>query len=126
MMREGSRIYPGNRIYLHPNEDTPNPPRAQSKRFFIKIMLLLAVAMPWLLSNRVWFDGMIGIWPVIETVQAKSSNMDCAAGATVSRPVNMDREKYRDMINDVMPVIKVRIARDPARSILIQQDGTGP
>ncbi|CAN0496189.1 unnamed protein product, partial [Discosporangium mesarthrocarpum] len=53
----------GRGIYLHPEEDAPKPPRAQNKRFITKVMFLAAVARPRMISDGVWFDGKIGIWP---------------------------------------------------------------
>ncbi|CAN0508370.1 unnamed protein product, partial [Discosporangium mesarthrocarpum] len=54
----------GRGIYLHPEEDAPKPPRAQNKQFITKVMFLAAVARPRMISDGVWFDGKIGIWPI--------------------------------------------------------------
>ncbi|CAN0507129.1 unnamed protein product [Discosporangium mesarthrocarpum] len=51
-------------VYLHPQEDAPKPPRAQNKRFITKVMFLAAMARPRMISDGVWFDGKIGIWPI--------------------------------------------------------------
>ncbi|CAM9906956.1 unnamed protein product [Discosporangium mesarthrocarpum] len=61
---------------------SPPPPGHQSKHS-IKIMFLVAVAMPQLLSNGFWFNGKIGILLVIKIVLAKRSSKNRAAGATV-------------------------------------------
>ncbi|CAM9911652.1 unnamed protein product, partial [Discosporangium mesarthrocarpum] len=110
------------RIYLHPSEDIPNPPTAQSERF-IKIPFLVSVAIPWLLSNRVWLNGKIGIWLFIETIQAKYFSKNRAAGATVIRPVNMDEEEYKEMIDDIIPAIKSKMPGAATCPTFVQQDG---
>ncbi|CAN0315582.1 unnamed protein product [Discosporangium mesarthrocarpum] len=63
----------GRGIYLHPEEDTPKPPRAQNKRFITKVMFHTAVVRPRMISDGVWFDGKIGIWPIADTVGAMRS-----------------------------------------------------
>ncbi|CAM9745377.1 unnamed protein product [Discosporangium mesarthrocarpum] len=63
----------GGIIYLHPDEAVPNPPCAQKKRNVTEIMLLVFVARPRKLSDGSWFDGKIGIWPVVETVAQENS-----------------------------------------------------
>ncbi|CAN0342000.1 unnamed protein product, partial [Discosporangium mesarthrocarpum] len=60
----------GRGIYLHPEEDAPKPPRVQNKRFITKVMFLAAVARPRMISDGVWFDGKISIWPIADTVAA--------------------------------------------------------
>ncbi|CAN0449789.1 unnamed protein product [Discosporangium mesarthrocarpum] len=56
--------------YLHPEEDAPESPRIQNKRFITKVMFLAAVARPRMISDGVWFDDKIGIWPIADTVAA--------------------------------------------------------
>ncbi|CAM9715231.1 unnamed protein product [Discosporangium mesarthrocarpum] len=58
----------GRGIYLHPEEGAPEPPRVQNKRFITKVMFLAAVARPRprMISDGVWFDFKIGIWPIAD------------------------------------------------------------
>ncbi|CAM9934059.1 unnamed protein product, partial [Discosporangium mesarthrocarpum] len=70
----------GRVIYLHPEEDAPKPPRAQNKRFITKAMFLAAVARPRMISDGVWFDGKIGIWPIADTVAAMRSSKNRKKG----------------------------------------------
>ncbi|CAM9556101.1 unnamed protein product, partial [Discosporangium mesarthrocarpum] len=67
-------------IYLHPEEDAPKLPRAQNKRFITKVMFLAAVARPKMISDGVWFDGKIGIWPIADTVAAMRSSKNRKKG----------------------------------------------
>ncbi|CAM9969136.1 unnamed protein product, partial [Discosporangium mesarthrocarpum] len=48
--------------------------QAQNKRFITKVMFLAAVARPRMISDGVWFDGKIGIWPIADTVAAMGSS----------------------------------------------------
>ncbi|CAM9612185.1 unnamed protein product, partial [Discosporangium mesarthrocarpum] len=70
----------GRGIYLHPEEDATKPPRAQNKRFITKVMFLAAVARPRMISDGVWFDGKIGIWPIADTVAAMRSSKNRKKG----------------------------------------------
>ncbi|CAN0416723.1 unnamed protein product, partial [Discosporangium mesarthrocarpum] len=71
-------------------------------------MFVVAVARPWQLSGRPWFDGKMSIWLVIETVKAKHRGKNRTAGDTEIKPVTMDGEQYKQMIKEVIPAIKVR------------------
>ncbi|CAN0086146.1 unnamed protein product [Discosporangium mesarthrocarpum] len=67
-------------IYLHPEEEAPKPPRFQNKRFITKVMILAAVARPKMISDGVWFDVKIGIWPIADTVAAMRSSKNRKKG----------------------------------------------
>ncbi|CAM9149090.1 unnamed protein product [Discosporangium mesarthrocarpum] len=73
----------GRGIYLHPKEDAPKPPRAQNKRFITKVMFLAAVARPRMISDGVWFDGKIVMWPIADTVAAMCSSKNRKKGTTM-------------------------------------------
>ncbi|CAN0271177.1 unnamed protein product [Discosporangium mesarthrocarpum] len=51
--------------------------RASNKRFVFKMIILAAVARPRKLSNGVWFDGKIGIWPIADVVTAARQRKPC-------------------------------------------------
>ncbi|CAM9358288.1 unnamed protein product [Discosporangium mesarthrocarpum] len=70
----------GRGIYLHSGEDAPKPPRAQNKRFITKVMFLAAVARPRMISDGVWFDGKIGIWPIADNLAAMRSSKNRKKG----------------------------------------------
>ncbi|CAN0382199.1 unnamed protein product [Discosporangium mesarthrocarpum] len=115
----------GGKIHLHPNEDSPN---------------LLGHKQAGHHDNHV--SGGCGhalVHPIGYCVMARSasllslrpcrqkrSNKNCAAGATVIRPVNMVMGKYKGIINDVIPAIKARMPGALTCPIFIQlqQDGT--
>ncbi|CAM9493624.1 unnamed protein product [Discosporangium mesarthrocarpum] len=99
-------------IYLHPEEDAPKPPRAQNKRFNTKVMFLAAVARPRMISDGVWFDGKIGIWPIADTVVEMRSSKNRKKGTMVLKPAAVNAERYRElMIDKVIPAIKARMPR---------------
>ncbi|CAM9169075.1 unnamed protein product [Discosporangium mesarthrocarpum] len=73
---------------------------------------------------RAWFDGKIGIWPVIETSKAKRSTKNRAAGYMEIKTVIIDGKQYNQvMIKEVIPAIKARIPGASTRTIWVQQDG---
>ncbi|CAM9320721.1 unnamed protein product [Discosporangium mesarthrocarpum] len=117
----------GKGIYLHPEEDAPKPPRAQNKRFVTKVMLLAAVARPRMISDGVWFDGKIGIWPIADTVAAMRSRKNRNKGTMMLKPATINAERYKElMIDKVIPEIKARMPRPPGHTIFVQQDGAKP
>ncbi|CAM9472896.1 unnamed protein product [Discosporangium mesarthrocarpum] len=82
----------GRGIYLHPEEDAPKTPRAQNKRFITKVMFLAAVARPRMISDEVWFDGKIGIWPIADTVAAMRSSKNRKKGTMMLKPATINAE----------------------------------
>ncbi|CAN0251125.1 unnamed protein product [Discosporangium mesarthrocarpum] len=117
----------GRGIYLHPEEDAPKPPRAQNKRFITKVMFLAAAAWPMMISDGVWFDGKIGIWPVADTVAAMRSSKSRKRGTMMLKPSTTYAERYKElMIDKVIPAIKARMPRSPGHTIFVQQDGAKP
>ncbi|CAN0301343.1 unnamed protein product, partial [Discosporangium mesarthrocarpum] len=114
----------GRGIYLHPEEDAPKPPRAQNKRFITKMMFLAAVARPRMISDGVWFDGKIGIWPIADTVAAMRSCKNSKKGIMMLKPATVNAKRYKElMIDKVITAIKARKPRPPGHTIFVQQDG---
>ncbi|CAN0486911.1 unnamed protein product, partial [Discosporangium mesarthrocarpum] len=111
----------GRGIYLHPEEDAPKPPRAQNKRFITKVVFLAAVARPRMISDGVWFDGKIGIWPIVDTVAAMGSSKNRKKGTMIQKPATINAERYKElMIDKVIPAIKARMPRPPGHTIFVQ------
>ncbi|CAN0430596.1 unnamed protein product [Discosporangium mesarthrocarpum] len=114
-------------IYLHPEEDAPKPPRAQNKRFMTKVMFLAAVARPRMISDGVWFDDKIGIWPIADTVAAMRSSKNRKKVTMMLKPATINAERYKElMIDKVIPAIKARMPRPRGHTISVQQDGAKP
>ncbi|CAN0075449.1 unnamed protein product [Discosporangium mesarthrocarpum] len=70
----------GTEVYLHPADKKPKPPSAQNKRFITKFMFLVAVGRPRKICDRVWFDGKIGIWSIVDIAQEKRDRKNCKNG----------------------------------------------
>ncbi|CAM9595781.1 unnamed protein product, partial [Discosporangium mesarthrocarpum] len=87
-------------IHLHAGEDAPKPPRAQNKRFITKVMFLAAVARPRIISDGVWFDGKIDIWPIAETVAAIRSSKNRKMGTMMLKPATINAERYKEFMID--------------------------
>ncbi|CAM9236977.1 unnamed protein product [Discosporangium mesarthrocarpum] len=104
----------GRGIYLHPEEDTPKPPRAQNKRFITKVTFLADVARPWMISDGVWLDGKIVIWPIADTVAAMRSSKNRKKGTVMLKPATDNTERYKKlMVDKVIPAIKARMPTPP-------------
>ncbi|CAM9647864.1 unnamed protein product, partial [Discosporangium mesarthrocarpum] len=98
--------------------------RAQNKRFITKVMFLAAVARPRMISDGVWFDGKVGIWPIADTVAAMRSSKKRKKGTMMLKPATINAERYRElMIDKGIPAIKARMPRPPGHTIFVQQDG---
>ncbi|CAM9381288.1 unnamed protein product, partial [Discosporangium mesarthrocarpum] len=109
----------GQKVYLQPDEEVPKAPRASIQRFILKMVFLAAVAHPRKLSNEVWSDGKIGIWPIVDVVMAQRASK---RGDHVLRPVT-----YKEiMIAEIIPAIKAKMPRPPGHTIFVQQDGAKP
>jgi len=63
------------------------------------------------------------MWPIVERTQAQRTSNNRAAGAWETKPVNVDRDVYRQkMIGKVLPAIKTKWP-DHGPCVIIQQDG---
>ncbi|CAN0092720.1 unnamed protein product [Discosporangium mesarthrocarpum] len=114
----------GKGVYLHPTEPPPKPPRAPHMNFITKVMFLAAVARPRKMSNRVWFDGKIGIWPIVDTKRTPEHRLK---GTKVLVPVMVDGERYKKlMIEAVILAIKVFMPKPEGHTIFVQQDKATP
>ncbi|CAN0388811.1 unnamed protein product [Discosporangium mesarthrocarpum] len=116
----------GRGIYLHPEEDTPKSSRAQNKRFITEVMFFPAVARPRMISNGVWFDGKIGIWPIADTVAAMRSSKYRKKGTMMLKPATYNAERYKKlMIDKFIPPIKASMYI-PGHTIFVQQNDAKP
>ena len=119
------------RVYLTPDEyDDEEKEDFQTrgnKRWIQKIMFLCAVARPrWDYQRNCWFDGKIGIWPIIQEGQAQRDSKNRPAGSTIIRPMNIDAAVYTDMMIDkVLPAIMEKWpTRDKNKTIWINEDNS--
>ncbi|CAM9626066.1 unnamed protein product, partial [Discosporangium mesarthrocarpum] len=74
-----------------------------------------------MISDGVWFDGKIGIWPIADTVAAMRSSKNRKKGTMMLKPATKEL-----MIDKVIPPIKARMPRPPGHTIFVQQDGAKP
>ena len=117
------------KYYLLPEESDPDR-KCQSKRFFNKVMFMAAVARPrWIPSKKMWFNGLIGIWPYVKKEPAKRNSKNRLKGTLVTKtvPSVTNEEHLKMMENNVIPAILSKwpkAAQD--RPIFIQQDNSKP
>jgi hypothetical protein len=111
--------------YLADDEDDPII-ITRHKSHIPKVMFLCAVARPrFNREGNCTFDGKIGIYPFVETVQAKSNSENRPRGFWKWKPVNVDYEVYLDFVlNKVVPDIKDKWPRDDCAvsTIALQHD----
>ncbi|CAN0429117.1 unnamed protein product, partial [Discosporangium mesarthrocarpum] len=64
--------------------------------------------------NGVWFDGKIGIWPIVDIVLAKRDSKNRKKGTPMMKPAKVNGERYKKfIIEEVIPAIKARMPRPP-------------
>ncbi|CAM9414291.1 unnamed protein product [Discosporangium mesarthrocarpum] len=74
-----------------------------------------------------WFDGKIGIWPIVDTKVAQRPSKHRPQGTKVLVPAMADGERYKKlMIEAVIPAIKACMPRPEGHTIFVQQDGATP
>ncbi|CAN0270525.1 unnamed protein product [Discosporangium mesarthrocarpum] len=93
-------------------------------------MFLAAVARPRKMSNRVWIDGKVGIWPIVDTKVAQRTSKHRPKGTKVHVPAMVEGERYKKlMIEAVIPATKPAKAcmpRPEGHTIFVQQGGATP
>jgi hypothetical protein len=74
-------------------------------------------------ANRL---GKIGIWSFTSREKTQRNSKNPNRGDDVIKPMNVDRDVYRDMLlNNVLPAIYSTFP-DTEASIFVQQDNAGP
>ncbi|CAN0090980.1 unnamed protein product [Discosporangium mesarthrocarpum] len=91
-------------VYLHPAENNPKPPRAQNKRFITKYIFIAAVSQRRKICNGIWFDGEIGIWPIVDIGQAKRDSKNRKMATPIMKLAAVHGERYELMIGEAIPV----------------------
>ena len=118
------------RVYLtHKEKENKKVPirKVVHKSHVQKIMFLAATARPRFDNDgNCIFDGKIGIWPIVTRAPAARNSVNRPAGTMVTKPRNVTREIYREMLlEQVIPAIKNRFPHNRNREVCIQQDGAG-
>ena len=91
---------------------------------------MAAVARPrWIPSKKMWFNGLIGIWPYVKKEPAKRNSKNRLKGTLVTKkaPSVTNEEHLKMMENNFIPEIVSKwptAAQD--RPIFIQQDNAKP
>ncbi|ETW09752.1 hypothetical protein H310_00237 [Aphanomyces invadans] len=95
------------KVYLAPWED-PLHLQVKNKRFVPKVMFLVAVARPRLVDG-VFFDGKIGAWPFLETVEAKKTTRNRPAGTLMTVGVAANIKSYKKLFI-IMSKVQIIVA----------------
>ncbi|KAH9130800.1 hypothetical protein LEN26_008179 [Aphanomyces euteiches] len=114
------------RFYAYENEVLPQR-RVRSTKFITKVMFLAAVCRPrYDYDKKTHFDGKIGMWPFIKSVEAQRTSKNRAKGTPVTVLQNVDSAAYRQMVLEkVVPAIVAKVPR-AVRIVKIQQDNASP
>ena len=116
------------RFYLAANEIEPHR-TCKSKRFINKVMFLAAVARPrWDRSKNQWFNGKLGIFPLVFQEPAKRSSKNRVAGTMVTKPIeSVNKDVIRKcLIEQVIPAVRLKWPHHATKNIFIQQDNARP
>lgn len=111
--------------------DEPDPIRTcKSKRYITKVMFLAAVARPrYDYGKKVWFNGLIGIWPYVYEEPAKRHSKNRPAGTMVTKVIEtIDAAQHRRMmLEHVLPAIMNSWPNQRKDTpIYVQQDNAKP
>ncbi len=137
------------RVYLVDGEKAPDNV-ARHKSHYNKAMFLAAVARPWKTrrsataassgeynvnafddysdDGKWFFDGKVGIYPVVQEVAAKRNSFLRPAGTMVPQSVSLDKAVYKDFIfNKLLPDIAAKCPWQMRKdTIWIQHDNAPP
>ena len=116
------------KIYLHKDEPEPVQ-KMRHKNHITKVMFLAAVARPRFDPHpQVWFDGKIGIWPIVHLVAAQRNSRNRPAGTMELKCQSLTKDVNSDYIcNEVIPSITDKWpASFRNKPIFIQQDNASP
>ncbi|CAN0260843.1 unnamed protein product, partial [Discosporangium mesarthrocarpum] len=109
----------------------PTPRREQSqipranKRFITKHKVTCCCGTPRKIRNGLWFDGKIGIWPVVDIVLVNKgdSKKIRKKGIPIMKLATVNEERYKLMIEEAIPAIKARMRTPLGHMNFVQQDG---
>jgi hypothetical protein len=112
--------------YLLPEEEEPYR-ACKSKRFITKVMFLACAACPrYDTHGNEIFDGKVGIFPLVERVQARRKSANREAGALETKAITVTWDIMREtLVHKVLPAIKgIEVFR--GQTVYIQQDNASP
>ncbi|KAG3237317.1 hypothetical protein PI124_g17692 [Phytophthora idaei] len=91
-------------------------------------MFLAAVARPRCdLRRRTYFDEKLGIWPIVERVQAQRSSANRQAGDWETKNISMNSDEYAKMlVGKVFPAIRAKWPGFKRRPVRVQHDNASP
>jgi hypothetical protein len=107
-----------------PGEELPPSRFVKHKSHIIKAMCLCASARPRQNPETGdWWDGKIGMWFFVEYVAAKRGSKNRPAGTIETKPVNVDKKVFVQMVvDDLLPAIEEKWPAWARKKISIQLD----
>jgi hypothetical protein len=110
-------------------EERHNDENTQHKGHIEKVLFAAAVGCPQVRPDGTFFDGKIGIWPVVEETYAIRASINRPAGAQVIKPLTLDSDRYREAYEQpggIFAMIKDKMAWLKDNIIQVQHDGASP
>lgn len=121
-----------NKCFYIAHDETPLHRICRSKRFITQVMFLAAVGRPQCDNHRkTWFDGKVGICPLVERVPTQRGSKNRPKGTMETRPTtSVTQGIVREIIiNKVFPSIRDKIPKKHCgggRVVWVQQDNSKP
>jgi len=114
---------------IFPGQKIPEPRRTRHKSNMVKVMCLAAIGYPHHRPDGSYFDGKIGVWPLVEKIAAKRKSCLRAKGTLVSTPCSMNAKKYVECYaqsDGIVAEVKKHLYHLNAMGIVVQHDGAAP
>ncbi|ETM55386.1 hypothetical protein L914_01381 [Phytophthora nicotianae] len=99
-----------------------------NKKYIAKVMFLAVVARPrYDFHRKQHFDGKIGIWPIVEKIEALRSSINRPKGSMITKNESMTITLYRKfLVEKVFPSIRAKMPARRWSTVVVQQDNAGP
>ena len=94
-----------------------------------KVMFLAAVGVPQHRPDGTYFDGKIGLWPVVESSLALRGSVNRPAGAEIIKALSLDSTEYLHLMtkeDGVLARIREKMAWLGETGVIVQHDGASP
>lgn len=118
-----------NKLLVFPGDEVPPCPTVQHKNNLKKVMFLSALARPRKLEDGTFFDGHIGIWPIVEKVPALRNSKRRKKGTLETKCLNVDGPVYNRLLTEpggVLDAIRQKMPFMKGKRIFVQQDNAPP
>jgi len=118
------------RLYRqHPQDIRKDDESTIHKSHIEKVMFIAVVGVPQYSLNGEFFDGKIGIFPVVRTEIAQRRSKNRPRGAEVLKLISLNAEEYYNVMtrpDGILSKVKAKMPWLKESGIVIQHDGASP